>query len=495
LAGGFGDDLFLLGFGFGNTRIAHGLRPANQRVAFGFSCRDIGVSLDQRHIRAAHVQDVFVVVTHFLDGEGDDFQSHLAHVIGNVGAHPVGHHLGFLDDVLDRQLADDAAQVAFHHQTDERLALFGRFVQKLLGCGQDTDRVGLDLDLGNRFHIDGHPLRRIEVLGGRDIETHQLQREFARLLDQRPDDASPALDDFGAAKSIDDERLVRPDFVEELGRHEEEQKDHRDQADNDDRDSYDRHSFDLPDSAGRSAYVRLLPSRFRLPGQGVLPSRRQFQRELAVTVELIPRATMPIPRSAPQHDDLGAAGNGRAGRSAGSADHARAALFVDDLSHSSGANRRGDPREFSRKLEITRIELGIPSRADDPREDLIDDVCTGEPSAEGHHNADRRCPTRAIPCQIANTTEPGNERENDADIQIVVDAGIAIVTDVAATMIGAQIQPPKRQRDDRKEESKKKGTEKNGVECVEISRHRLSCDQVVWAASRRGSRNWSIGRR
>ena len=52
-----------------------------------------------------------------------------------VDAHPVGDHLGLLDDLLDRELADDAAQVPFHHQPDQALALVGRLGEELLRRG------------------------------------------------------------------------------------------------------------------------------------------------------------------------------------------------------------------------------------------------------------------------------------------------------------------------------------------------------------------------
>ena len=86
---------------------------------------------------AAHVGDVFVLVADLLDGERDDLQAHLAHVVGAGGAHAVGHHLRLLHDLLDGELADDAAQVAFHHQADQAFALLRRLGQELLRGGED----------------------------------------------------------------------------------------------------------------------------------------------------------------------------------------------------------------------------------------------------------------------------------------------------------------------------------------------------------------------
>ena len=92
-------------------------------VALGFGGGHVGVALDARHVRPAHVGDVFVLVADFLDGERNHFQAHLVHVVGAGGAHAVAHHLRLLDDLFHRELADDAAQVAFHHQADQPFAL------------------------------------------------------------------------------------------------------------------------------------------------------------------------------------------------------------------------------------------------------------------------------------------------------------------------------------------------------------------------------------
>ncbi len=51
------------------------------RIAFGFGGGHIGVALDARDVRTAHVGDVFVLVADFLDGERNHFQAHLAHVV------------------------------------------------------------------------------------------------------------------------------------------------------------------------------------------------------------------------------------------------------------------------------------------------------------------------------------------------------------------------------------------------------------------------------
>ena len=118
-----GEHALLVGLRLGDRRLAHRLGALDRRVALGFGGGDVGVALDARDVRPAHVDDVVVLVADFLDGERDDLEAHLVHVVGAGGAHALGDHLRLLDDLLDRELADDAAQVAFHHQPDQALAL------------------------------------------------------------------------------------------------------------------------------------------------------------------------------------------------------------------------------------------------------------------------------------------------------------------------------------------------------------------------------------
>src|SRR5881409_518376 len=77
------------------------------------------------------------------------------------------------------RLADDAAQVAFHHQPDQAFTLVRRLREELLRGGLDRHRIGLDLDLRDRFDGDRHALFRVEVLHRRNVERHQLQRQLA----------------------------------------------------------------------------------------------------------------------------------------------------------------------------------------------------------------------------------------------------------------------------------------------------------------------------
>ena len=112
-----------------------------------------------------------------------------------VRAHAVGDHLRLLHDLLDRELADDAAQMPFHHQPDQALALLRRLGQELLRRGLDRLQVRLHLDLRDRFDRHRDALLGVEVLRRRDVERHQLQRQLVARLDHREDDRAVPLDD------------------------------------------------------------------------------------------------------------------------------------------------------------------------------------------------------------------------------------------------------------------------------------------------------------
>ena len=143
---GLGDDAFLVGGGFGDCCFAEGDRATDGGVALGFSGGDLGVAFNSGHVGATHVGDVLVLVADFADGEGDDLEAHLAHVVEAHGTHALGYHLWFLDDLLYRELTDDATQMAFHNQADRAFALIRRLGEKLLGGGEDGLTVGADFD-------------------------------------------------------------------------------------------------------------------------------------------------------------------------------------------------------------------------------------------------------------------------------------------------------------------------------------------------------------
>ena len=179
-------------------------------VALRFGRGHLGVALDARHVRPAHVRDVLVLVANFLDGERDHLQAHLAHVFGAGGAHALAHHLRLLDDLLHRQLADDAAQMAFHHQADQPLALRRRLGEELLGRGQNRRLVAAHLDLRHGFHRHRDALLGVEILLRSHVEAHQLQAQFAAVLHHGKDHRAVALDDARPAESVDNQGLVGP---------------------------------------------------------------------------------------------------------------------------------------------------------------------------------------------------------------------------------------------------------------------------------------------
>ena len=178
---GFRQHAFLIGLCLGDGGRAHGFSAFDRRIALGFGGGHVGVAFDPCDIGSAHVGDVFVLVADFLDGERNDFEPHLVHVVRAGGAHAVADHFRLLDDLFYRELADDAAQMAFHHQPDQSFALLRRLGQKLFSRGLDRFRIGLDLDLRHRFDGDGDALSRVEILLRRHIERHQLKRQHRQF--------------------------------------------------------------------------------------------------------------------------------------------------------------------------------------------------------------------------------------------------------------------------------------------------------------------------
>ena len=214
---GFGEDALLIGSGLGDRSFSGCVGAANGGVALGFRRGDFSVALDADDVRAPHVGDVFVFVAHLFDGEGDDFEAHLAHVVGTGAAHAIGDHLRLFHYLFDGELADDAAQVAFHDEADEAFALGRGLGEELLGGGEDGFLIAADFDLRDGFHGDRDTLLGVEVLLGRDVERHELERQLAAAFDHGKDDGAVALDDAGAAETIDDEGLVRAGLAKHPG--------------------------------------------------------------------------------------------------------------------------------------------------------------------------------------------------------------------------------------------------------------------------------------
>ena len=219
-----------------------GFGPPNRRVAFCLRRGNVRLALDAGDVRLAHVGDVVVHVANFADRERDDLQPHLVEVLGAGAPNFVGDHFGLLHDLLDRQLAHDAAEMPLHDQADEALAFFLLFVQKLFGRGLNALRIRFDLDLRDRLDRHGDALRGVKVLRRGDVERHQLQRQIARALDHRPDHAATALHDVGTAEAVDDERLVWPDFAKHAPQNREQgEQSNQDENRNDDYRRESRH--------------------------------------------------------------------------------------------------------------------------------------------------------------------------------------------------------------------------------------------------------------
>ena len=223
-----GQHPLLVGLRLGDGGFAGGHGAADGGIAVGFGGGHVGIALDARHVRPAHVGDVFVLVADFLDGEGNDFQAHLVHVVGAGGAHALAHHLRLLHDLFHGELSDDAAQMAFHHQADQSFALLRSLGEELFGGGQNGFRIALDFDLRYGFHRDRHALPGVEVLLRRDVERHQLERQPTGALHHGEDDGAAAFHDARAAESVDDDGFVRSRLAEQLGEHGHQEEDRQD---------------------------------------------------------------------------------------------------------------------------------------------------------------------------------------------------------------------------------------------------------------------------
>ena len=215
----FGQHALLIGLRLRHRRRPHGFGALDGRVALGFGRCHVGIALDAGDVGTAHVGDVVVLVANFFDGERNHFQAHLAHVVRAGAAHAVAHHLRLLHDLLHRKLADNAAQMAFHHQPDQSLPRLIGFGEKLLRRGLDRFRIGLHLDLRHGFHRHRHALLGIKILLRRDIERHQLQRQFVAAFDHRKNHGAVAFHDASAAEAVNHQRFVRARLAIQPGEH------------------------------------------------------------------------------------------------------------------------------------------------------------------------------------------------------------------------------------------------------------------------------------
>ena len=208
----FSKHAILIGLCFGNRGFPRGKRPPDRGVTISFSGSNIGVALDASHVRPSHVDDVFVFVADFLDGEGDDLKAHLVHVVGASGPHTVADHLRLFDDFFHRQLPDNAAQMAFHHQLDQPFAFLVGLGKELLGGSPDGFRVRLNFDLRHRLNCYCYALFGVKVLLWSNVERHQFERQLMAVFHHWEHDCAPANHHSLGAKSVNHEGLVRPRF-------------------------------------------------------------------------------------------------------------------------------------------------------------------------------------------------------------------------------------------------------------------------------------------
>src|SRR4029077_3798229 len=209
----FGGNALLVGLGFGDGGGASAFGAFDGDVAIGFGGGYFGVALDAGDVRASHVGDVFVFVADFLDGEADDFEPHLAHVARTGGTHAIANHFGFFHDLFDGKLADNAAQVAFHHESDESFALLRGLGKELFRSGENGLLVILHLDLRDGLDSDRDALIGVKVLLRSDVEGHQFQRQIPASLHHRKNNGASSCVDIGSTDAVDDKRFVWPGFA------------------------------------------------------------------------------------------------------------------------------------------------------------------------------------------------------------------------------------------------------------------------------------------
>src|SRR5581483_9583604 len=135
---GLGLHALLIRFGAGNGGFTGCISLLDLGVALCQGRGNIGLLANFGDLGTAHVGDVIVLVAYVLDSEGDDFQSHLGHIGSDGSEHLATDALRIFDQVFNGQLANNATQMAFHHQTDQILTVGLRFAQKLLGGGLDA---------------------------------------------------------------------------------------------------------------------------------------------------------------------------------------------------------------------------------------------------------------------------------------------------------------------------------------------------------------------
>ena len=224
-------------------------------------------------------------------------EPHLAHIVGAGRAHALGHHLRLFDNLLHGKLADDAAQVAFHHQADEALALVWSLGQELFCRGENRLLIGANLDLRDGFDGDGDALPGVEILLWRDVEAHQLEREFAAMFHHRKDHGAVPLDDARTAKTVDDERLIGAGLAKHL-RHENRQDEGRHATRSNNDDDCVRHN--VPSLQRRRTWI-CLPQVSQVAGRRAPRAREAaatcVKRRPRQSPSVVPRRTYAMPCS------------------------------------------------------------------------------------------------------------------------------------------------------------------------------------------------------
>ena len=79
--------------------------------------------------------------------------------------------------------------------------------------------IGLHFDLRHRFHGDGDALVGVEILLRRDVERHQLERQFAAVSTMGKITVPRPLMTRVPRNTIDDQRLMRAGFAEQPRKH------------------------------------------------------------------------------------------------------------------------------------------------------------------------------------------------------------------------------------------------------------------------------------
>jgi len=103
-------------------------------IALGFSSGYIGIALNTGNIGPAMFAMYSFLSRTSLMVNDTTSSPILLMSPAQVAAHAVTHHLRLLHNLFNRKLADDAAKMAFHHQTNQSFALRRRFGKKLLGA-------------------------------------------------------------------------------------------------------------------------------------------------------------------------------------------------------------------------------------------------------------------------------------------------------------------------------------------------------------------------